>query len=82
MNEIKIENGKVSAVAYIRVKREHICDCGCQCEIDLDIPDGVDLVCKLKTNIPCPKCGKTIVIPYGHHYVEGFRLLTKPRQIQ
>lgn len=80
MNEIKIDNGKVSAFSYVRVKRTHACECGAQLELELDIPEGVDLKGALKINGQCPKCGKDIVIPYGYHYVEGFRLLTKSLQ--
>ena len=80
MNELKIENGKISALIYVRVKRSYTCDCGCKGELTLDIPDVVELLGELHTDVACPECGKAIVIPYGHHYVENFHLLTRPVQ--
>lgn len=78
MNTIRIKDGHLSTDVYVQVEREIECPCGFKGTITLQLPEGVSFNTEFRLTNTCPECGKQLVIPYGHHYIENFRLLTKP----
>jgi hypothetical protein len=78
MPQITIKDGVISAVSYVQVTREHICDCGSTSTITMSLPEGVTYNGTITVKADCPSCSKPVVIPHGYHYVEDYVLLTKP----
>lgn len=77
MSKISFKDGKLSAEVYVQVTREYICDCGSQFTITINMPEGVTYNGRINVNANCQNCGKPVVIPEGHHYIEGYQLLTE-----
>ena len=77
MPKITLKDGILSAVVYVQVTRQHQCVCGEVLTITMQLPEGVSYNSEINVNSNCPKCGESVVIPYGHHYIENYQLLTK-----
>ena len=77
MPQITIKDGVISAIAYVQVTREYICDCGAKNTITMNLPEGVTYNGAINVNANCPSCSKPVTIPHGHHYIENYKLLTK-----
>ncbi|NYT80899.1 hypothetical protein H0A70_05245 [Alcaligenaceae bacterium] len=78
MPKFTLKDGVLSSQVYVQVTREHKCSCGEEMTITMSLPEGVGYRTQITiNNAHCPGCGETVVIPYGHHYIENYRLLTK-----
>lgn len=79
MPRFTLKDGKLSSEVYIQVTRDHQCACGRHFVITLNWPEGLSSNSKISIdNCVCPACEQPVIIPEGHHYVEDFKLLTKP----
>lgn len=79
MPEITFKDGVLSSTVYVQVTRDYICDCGEELTLTLSLPEGVSFSSEISvSNVNCPACNKPVLIPRGHHYIENYKLLTKP----
>lgn len=78
MPQITIRNGVISTVVYVQVTRDYVCDCGTKSTITMSFPEGVSYNGAINIEANCPSCDRPVAIPKGHHYIEDFKLLTKP----
>lgn len=78
MPQITIKDGVISALVYVQVTRDYVCDCGAESTITMSLPEGVTYSGAINVKANCPCCDKPVSIPYGHHYIENHKLLTKP----
>ena len=79
MARITIKNGQLSSDLLVQVKRDHVCECGAKSVLTAEWPEGLSVNGAVNFNVKCPQCGVPVTLPDGHHYVENYRLLTKPR---
>ena len=78
MVELNIdENGNISATTYVQASFSYECKCGTQLEFTVSLPENVTFKTTIKMAQKCPKCGADIIIPYGLHKVENYRLVSK-----
>ena len=78
MPQITFKDGVISAVSYVQVTRDYICSCGAKNTITMNLPEGVSYNGTITVKANCPKCNEPVVIPHGHHYIENYKLLTRP----
>jgi len=75
--EFNPKTGCLSAVSYVQATCEYQCKCGNKFDITLQWPEGLTSIGEVQINdVVCPKCSNPVVLPYGRHYLEGFRLMT------
>ena len=78
MATITIKDGILSATIYIQVTHAYKCLCGAELTITMQLPEDVSYTGEINIEgVNCHNCGKPVVIPYGHHYIENYQLLTK-----
>lgn len=82
MPEVKIttkEDGtsELSTLSHIEVSHVYKCLCDAKYTITLQLPEGVEFNGQISLNANCPVCGRQIILPHGHHYIENGQLLTK-----
>lgn len=78
MPTFQLKDGVLTSKVYVQVTRDYQCQCGTDSTLTMSLPEGVSYTSEITVkNAHCPGCGKVVVIPYGHHYIENYRLLTK-----
>lgn len=73
------QKGEVSAVSMIHATREYECACGARFSFAIDWPENMEVKGAVNVNgVICPTCSAAVELPMGIHWVEDFRLKSKP----
>ena len=74
--------GDFFAVLRVQASGQYQCACGQKIDFTVEWPEGVVQTGTVTiTDSRCPQCHQPVVLPFGKHWVEDFRLRSAPLDV-